>query len=267
VDRAGVLPANGAGMVSPGSVLDVSTAGFVMAGEWLKFEKATLDKPEVLAIAATMECDPDFVIGKLFRMWAWFDTHTENGNAHGVTLALLDSILRVTGFSENVQKVGWLIVSDTGITLPNFDRHCGETAKRRALTAKRVAGFKHSHKKGNAANVTHALPREEKKREEKKKEQKQKQRPPAAPVAATMPDLPTWVNREAWDGFAAMRKRDRHPLTPRAAKLVLTELGKLRDGGHDPNAVLDQSTRNSWRDVWPVKDGGRVTAVGGRVAI
>jgi hypothetical protein len=141
-----------------------------MAGEWLKFDKATLDKPEVLAIASAMECDPDLVVGKLLRMWSWFDTHTENGNARGVTLALLDSILRVTGFAENVQKVGWLVVSDSGIRLPNFDRHCGETAKQRALTAKRVAGFKASHKKGNAPSVTSALPREEKRREEEKQE-------------------------------------------------------------------------------------------------
>lgn len=223
-----------------------------MAGEWLKFEKSTFDKPEVLAIAAAVEQDPDYVIGKLLRMWAWFDTHTTNGNARGVTCTLLDSILRVTGFAENVAKVGWLIVSDVGLELPNFDRHCGETAKQRALTAKRVADFKGKQKTGNASSVTSALPREEKKREEKKKEQKQKQTPPAAPMAL-LPELPEWVDREAWEGFAAMRRRERHPLTPRAAKLVLNELTKLRSAGHAPTDVLDQSTRNGWRDVFPIR--------------
>lgn len=157
-----------------------------MAGEWLKFEKSTFDKPEVLAIAATVEQDPDYVIGKLLRMWAWFDTHTTNGNARGVTCALLDSILRVTGFAENVAKVGWLIVSEDGLTLPNFERHCGETAKQRALTAKRVADFKGKHKTGNESSVTSALPREEKKREEKKKKQDQK---PCAAGAARFPEF------------------------------------------------------------------------------
>lgn len=144
-----------------------------MAGEWLKFEKSTFDKPEVLAIAAAIGQDPDYVIGKLLRMWSWFDTHTEKGNARSVTCALLDSILRVTGFSENVAKVGWLIVSNDCLTLPNFDRHCGETAKSRALTAKRVAGFKARNGRANAKTVSSALPREEKRREEKK-EQDQK---------------------------------------------------------------------------------------------
>lgn len=143
-----------------------------MAGEWLKLEKSTFDKPEVLAIAATLGIDPDLVIGKLARLWSWFDTHTEDGNAPGVTLALLDTILRVTGFAENVQKVGWLIVNDSGISLPNFDRHCGQTAKTRALTAKRVAAFKGGNAKGNAGIVTQALPREEKRREEKKEQER-----------------------------------------------------------------------------------------------
>ena len=156
-----------------------------MAGEWLKFEKSTFDKPEVLAIAAAVEQDPDYVIGKLLRMWAWFDTHTTNGNASGVTCALLDSILRVTGFAENVAKVGWLIVSETGLELPNFDRHCGETAKQRALTAKRVADFKGKQKTGNASSVTSALPRKEKKREEKKKQDQK----PCAAGAARFPDF------------------------------------------------------------------------------
>jgi hypothetical protein len=63
---------------------------------------------------------------------------------------------------------GWMADDGQSLTLPNFDRHNGKTAKTRAMTAKRVA----SHKaKSNAASVTSsvsdALPREEKRREEK----------------------------------------------------------------------------------------------------
>lgn len=138
-----------------------------MAGEWLKFEKATPDKPEVFAIAATMGIDPDAVVGKLIRVWSWFDTHTIDGNGRSVTPALLDRISGVTGFVSAMASVGWLVISDEGVSLPNFDRHTGETAKGRALTAKRVAKVKaRSNAKGNADSVTPALPREEKRREE-----------------------------------------------------------------------------------------------------
>jgi hypothetical protein len=142
-----------------------------MAGDWLKIETATPDKPEVFAIAARMGWDdPDLAVGKLFRVWRWFDQHTSCGNARSVTLALLDRISGVTGFAEAMQSVGWLLVDSSGVSLPNFDRHCGKTAKDRALTAKRVASHK-SNAKGNAdtvtESVTSALPREEKRREEK----------------------------------------------------------------------------------------------------
>ena len=137
-----------------------------MAGDWLKVETATPDKPEIWSIAEQLGIDPDAVVGKLFRVWAWFDQQTENGNAPTVTKMLLDRKVGVTGFCDAVIQSGWMTETDS-LTLPNFDRHNGQTAKNRALTAKRVA----KHKKSNADTVTpsvnSALPKEEKRREEK----------------------------------------------------------------------------------------------------
>lgn len=143
-----------------------------MAGDWLKFEKATPDKPEVFAIATRLGIDIDAVVGKLFRVWSWFDTHTENGHASSVTPAFLDRIAGVTGMGESMQFVGWLRVTETGISLPNFDRHNGETAKKRALEAKRSAGYRNRH----ASCVTKNQKQRdlEKRREEKSNSKKQK---------------------------------------------------------------------------------------------
>lgn len=145
-----------------------------MAGEWLKIESCTPDKSEVLAITAKMGWDdPDLTVGKLFRIWRWFDQHTLNGNADGVTPALLDRISGVTGFCEAMNSVGWLLINEAGIQLPNFSRHNGNTSKQRALTAKRVArnrAYSSDNEESNADGVTSALAREEKKREEKKRE-------------------------------------------------------------------------------------------------
>lgn len=66
--------------------------------------------------------------------------------------------------------------------------------------------------------------------------------------------LPGYVDKEAWDGFVQMRGAMKKPLTPRAAKLVLYELQRLKDAGHDPNASLDQSTNHCWADVYMVKE-------------
>lgn len=141
-----------------------------MAGEWLKMECATPDKPEVLALTVRMGWDdPDLTVGKLFRLWRWFDQQTVDGNAHGVTAALLDRQVGVSGFIQAVADVGWLVITSDGICLSNFEKHNGATAKSRAQTAKRVANHKGNatgNGKGNAPTVSEALPREEKRREE-----------------------------------------------------------------------------------------------------
>lgn len=142
-----------------------------MAGDWLKFEKDTLDKPEVFAIAEALGIDPDAVIGKLMRVWSWFDSHTVDGNAARVTSSLLDRVAGVPGFIAAMAIEGWATVDAAGVSLPHFDRHNGETAKQRALTAKRVQKHKSKgNEAGNADGVTGALPREEKRREDSKEQ-------------------------------------------------------------------------------------------------
>lgn len=137
---------------------------------WLKFDTATPEKPEVFAITLALGWeDPDLTVGKLLKVWRWFDLHSVDGNAKSVTLALLDRLIGVTGLSQAMVDVGWLVVSSDGLTLPNFEMHNGKTAKDRALTAKRAAGHRintSSNGKSNAKSVTNALPREEKRREE-----------------------------------------------------------------------------------------------------
>jgi len=159
-----------------------------MAGEWLKFESNLPEKPETLAITVAMGWDdPDLTVGKLMRLFRWFDQQTIGGNAPNVTAALLDRIIGVSGFVQAVADVGWLVISGKSISLHNFDRHNGATAKSRALTAKRVANHKSNatgNAEGNGPSVSEALPREEKRRVEKKKGAK-------APMSADK--LPTWM--------------------------------------------------------------------------
>lgn len=53
-----------------------------------------------------------------------------------------------------------------------------------------------------------------------------------------------------------MRKTIRAPITGYAQTLLMRELCKLKASGENPQDCLDQSTRNSWRDVYPLKDKG-----------
>ena len=163
-----------------------------MAGDWIKFELATMDKPEVCQIADLADIDQDAVVGKLMRVWAWFDQQTEKGNAPSVSKKLLDRSVGVTGFCEHMKSVGWMEEADGMISLPHFERHNGKTGKNRALTAKRVSNHK---SKGNAGSVTSALPKEEKRRED------QHNTLPASEPEFVDPNLPTemtldWVPDE-----------------------------------------------------------------------
>lgn len=41
----------------------------------------TPDKPEVFQLSEILNLDPDAVLGKLVRLWAWADQQTIDGNA------------------------------------------------------------------------------------------------------------------------------------------------------------------------------------------
>ena len=109
---------------------------------WIKFEIATSNKPEVLIIADRLKIDPDAVVGKLLRVWAWFDIHTTDGNAPSVTKTLLNRDVGITNFTELMIEVGWMLESNGTITVSKFENHNGETAKARAQNAKRVGKYR-----------------------------------------------------------------------------------------------------------------------------
>lgn len=134
-----------------------------MAGDWIKLQKDTPDKPEVLAMASRLGIDSDAVVGKLVRIWSWFDTHTTSGNASCVTYSFLDRLAGVTGFAEQMALVGWLEQNGHDLSLTNFGYHNGETAKTRALGKNRVEKSR-SNASSNAPTVTNPLP--EKRRED-----------------------------------------------------------------------------------------------------
>ena len=138
-----------------------------MAGDWIKYQKTTGEKPEVFEIAGQLEIDPDAVIGKLLRVWSWFDDHSVDGNASVTVIPLLDRLAGVTGFVTALINVGWMKMEEESLTIPNFGRHNGKTAKNRALTNERVAKSRtKSNAKCNGPSVTKSVTREEKRRED-----------------------------------------------------------------------------------------------------
>lgn len=138
-----------------------------MAGDWVKMRHDLPDDPAVIAIAELLGVEEDLVVGKLHRFWTWADRQTTDGNAGGVTKNWIDRYLSRPGMADAMVEVGWLGITATGISVPKFEEHISESAKSRALTARRVAKSKSKKavQEGNGVSVTKALPRGRGKRE------------------------------------------------------------------------------------------------------
>ena len=207
-----------------------------MAGEWIKIESVTPDKPEVFQMAEILGIDPDAVVGKLLRIWVWADQQTIDGNARGVTRALLDRLTSAAGFADALVSVGWLVDTDDGLTFPRFGEHNGKTAKSRALGAKRASKSR-SERDGS---VTGALQGRdlEKSREEKSIEEEEKKTPPPSQRVGDVAEVGPVILTETAEGGGGILRTvengqtdDRERQAPVAAKTWQTLTAALTSAG------------------------------------
>lgn len=109
---------------------------------YLIITHTTLEKPQVIRIAHLCEIDPDAVVGKLLRVWAWFQRHAdtppevsdavEPGHIPGVGVDAVDLLVRTPGFGDAMVQVGWLNEDDHGLRMPDFAKYTSLQARQRA---------------------------------------------------------------------------------------------------------------------------------------
>jgi hypothetical protein len=104
-----------------------------MTAHWIKVEKDTATKPEVMRLAALLEIDEFTVVGHLIAFWSWVDSNLspECPRTQG-TIRGLDRIAGRTGFCEAMIAVGWLSHANGMFEIPKMGRHMGKSAKLRA---------------------------------------------------------------------------------------------------------------------------------------
>lgn len=218
-----------------------------MAGDWIKIEVATPDKPEVVQMSNILGIDQDAVVGKLIRLWIWGDQQTVDGNALSVTEMFIDRCTYCPGFASALRTVGWLDGRDSRLSIPNFARHNGKPAKQRANTQKRVKGHRETC---NDDSVTNVLP--EKRREESKKKTTSSKK--FEPLKVELPE--TLANdkfRVAWSEWVAFRSEKKKPLL---ASTAGKQIKKFSTAGCDVAiAMIDRSIENGWTGLFELKDG------------
>lgn len=70
--------------------------------------------------------------------------------------------------------------------------------------------------------------------------------------------LPIWLDKEVWNNWVSYRKEKRQTLTKRSIDLQLKELGK---DVSTHIAVIEQSIRNGWTGLFPLKEKGTQSTV------
>lgn len=123
-----------------------------MALNWIKVEKATARKPEILKIASDLGIHSDQAFGLCIRFWCWCDDQMESGYAQSVTPVALDSVFSCDGLTHALIKVGWLTTENDMLVIPNWERHLSKSAKKRALSAERMVAHR-LHKKRNSSDA------------------------------------------------------------------------------------------------------------------
>ena len=67
--------------------------------------------------------------------------------------------------------------------------------------------------------------------------------------------LPDWIPVDSWDGFMQTRKKKKAADTPFALSLILKDLTRFHEAGHNVGEILNRSIKGGWTDVYEPKTG------------
>lgn len=115
---------------------------------WIMMRTDLWDDPRVAAMCDLLKATEAIVIGGLFRLWSIGNLFSTNGELRGLTPEWLDRKTGIDGFAVATERVGWLLIGDGILTIPEFDIHNSQSAKSRAQAARR----KQSQRARNASD-------------------------------------------------------------------------------------------------------------------
>lgn len=203
-----------------------------MSADWISMEKSLWSHPKVVRIMSACKADKCPVIGALYRLWSIADTHTDDGLLNGYSPEAIDKEVEIPGFAQAAAAVGWLIISESGLQIPDFEEHMSKSAKRRLLDAKR----KKSVRKKSA-----------------KSPQSSGQK--ADHITLHNISIPSGIDNDSWAHYfeyrQAMPKQKR--LTEEACRLAFELLAQYPPPTQ--KQIIETSIMNGWTGLFPPKGG------------
>lgn len=123
-----------------------------MSSGWVKLEKSLRDDPRFLRMVRAycagenvthMRITPRYaatlLLGGLAQLWMYADSHVREDDTLDLGADEINELIGIEGFAE-LMPVDWFeILEADRVKLPEFHTHNGTDAKKKALTAKRVA--------------------------------------------------------------------------------------------------------------------------------
>lgn len=124
---------------------------------WIKLEKDLREDQRVKRMARGLNQVPAFcnapallcvtlVLGGLAQLWMHADSFARDDDTLDITPDEVDELTGIQGFSNLLPEDWFQVLDATRVKLPGFQDHNGSEAKRRALTARRVAQHRSKEK-------------------------------------------------------------------------------------------------------------------------
>lgn len=192
---------------------------------WIKYRTNLPTDPRVVRVAGIVRKPVLHVTGALLAFWAVGDEHTTDGVLHGYTTEAVDELVGIRGFSDALRVVGWIETGEGFVSIPDFDRHNGESAKKRAIKARNMQKYRgpnvvlqgpqNDHTSTTKKPQQDHLEKEEEKEKSKDIPPAAAQRAPQGGEQATAPPVPAkpkpppvnWDPLGGWRGIDERRMR------------------------------------------------------------
>jgi len=248
-----------------------------VAGDWIKMRVDLSDNNKVWLLSANLNIDTFSVVGRLHRLWSWADKNTKDGTLRA-TEAMVDRVVDFPGFAKALVDIQWLVVDGESITFPEFDRHNGQSAKKRAQEAERKRVERSCpQKSGQKADAerTEIGQIEDKTRTREEKSQSRGEHssddecnPPNPPKGggrkkrggisfdaskATIPPvLDTTEFHAKWQEWCAFRRARRKLISPEACTKQLNKLCQY--GPELAIQAIDRAIENDYQGLFPNRE-------------
>jgi hypothetical protein len=108
------------------------------AGMWIKWEKGLVRKPEIMKIAKRLGVTKHHAAACCMIVWEWAEDITIDGYIRDMGASDVSNAVDITGIGEAMEDVDWILDGGDCISFPNWDRHNGDPAKKRALNSHRM---------------------------------------------------------------------------------------------------------------------------------